>query len=174
MDEGPPEPESWVVTVDRLEGYQRVPSEGPVTVELPRRLHFQYHRFEVFYATGTIELVGDRYGLLSLTLHAARPITNELLRSVTVGRLIVNAARFAEPRIVRTDKAGDTLKRAGLTADEVVLVLFHLARTAGENTNVVIAENLAISRSAAAQRVAKLRRPDIGWLPPATKQGAHR
>jgi hypothetical protein len=162
--------------VDRLKGKAFAPSEGPITVALPRVMPFMEELEGGELLEGQIELDGSgRYRLTALDIRGGA-ITNEVLRSIAVGRLIARAAADAGVDIVRFTPDGrrriDISK--SLTIDEQVLALFWVARAAGENANVIIAEQLDITPAAASQRVARLRKRIPPWLPPAEKRGARR
>jgi hypothetical protein len=163
-------------TVDRLKGKAFAPSEGPITVALPRVVPFMDELDGGEQLEGQIELDGSgRYRLTELDIRGGA-ITNEVLRSIAVGRLIARAAAKAGVDIVRFTPDGrrriDITQ--SLTIDEQVLALFYVARAAGENANVFISEQLGITPAAAAQRIARLRKRKPPWLPPAEKQGARR
>lgn len=162
------------ITTNRLSGSVLVPDSSeraPARVKLPREFTF-WDESESGRVGGRVEFVGDRYRITHLEVEAADGVTHDVLRSIALGQLIVDAVGRTAFELVYEEGDETLLKDSRLTIDEQVFVLFHLARVAGENTNTAIATQLGISTSAAAQRVARLRKK--GWLPPARKRGARR
>jgi hypothetical protein len=170
------------ILVKRIDGVVLVPAVErdapvPVHVGFPRTILFKHRDVDLgAHLEGQLSLDEDdhRYRLHHLEVTAPDGITSDLLRTLAVGRLIIAVVKY-DPNAVQfvTHEDGDyRVKSGGFTVDEQTLVLFHLAHAAGENTNVVVAEQLGVSSSAAAQRIARLRKR--GWLPPATKKGARR
>lgn len=160
--------------VPRLGFVGRVPESGPLVVEMPDTIDFSGVLPDGrTLLDGRLQFDHGTYGVIRLQLHSTE-ITAADLRAVPLGRLVVEAVRHTgRTRIVRFDGTKDTFVRdQDLTLDERVFALFYLARAAGENANVVIAEELGITPGAAAQRVSRLRKQNV--LPPARAQGAHR
>jgi hypothetical protein len=130
--------------------------------------------------TVALELVDDlypgRYVMRELTIadRDGGGVTPELIRSIKFGPLIMETTRdgltpvrFEVDRIVDHHDPEHTL-----TADENLVSYWLAAKLCGIDTNGFVAAAFNITRAAAAQRIARLRRE--GMIPAAERQGARR
>jgi len=169
--------------VIRFRNYRLFPASGPVRADIADALKRSGLATTALDAGDTIsaasailhgELMLDADGRYVVgRLEIVGGATNELLRAIPLGRVVMEVVRETKPAVVRVTTTERTVTTTSdLTTDEQTLALFYIARAAGENTNTAVALELGISPAAAAQRVARLRKR--GWLPPAAKQGARR
>lgn len=135
-----------------------------------------------------------RYEVTGFAVHNARGamLSPEAIRSMPLGEIFSRALvrseagdnpardllQLAADRVVRHGGLQRELTLAiGLdsvqpTDDERVSLVYTLAKLVGQDTNRAVAEHLAITPAAAAQRIRRLRR--LNHLPPASGQGARR
>ena len=94
------------------------------------------------------------------------------VRALQQLRLPEIVRRGLRDQVIVRRQIDDDRTTTGVGAEDLVPLAYLLARAAGDDPTKAVAEDLHLSRSAAAQRVARARKS--GRIPPATKQGARR
>src|SRR5262245_15103653 len=98
------------ITINRLSGSVYVPDmaeTAPARVKLPREFMF-WDQSEHGLVGGRVEFVDGRYRIVHLEVDAAEGVTHDVLRSIALSQLVVDAVRLAEPALVSSD--GDEVR----------------------------------------------------------------